>query len=78
MDPATAFQLACGAIQLVDLGLKATRTCREIHKNGSSLTTKNEQIEHEARQLKKILSELSSKLAAHDDKTGLTSDQRQL
>lgn len=37
MDPATAFQIACGAIQLVGVGIKITRTFKELAKSGSTL-----------------------------------------
>lgn len=35
MDPVTAFSLAAGVIQVIDLSSKALSKCREIHKDGS-------------------------------------------
>ena len=35
MDPVTAFSLAAGVLQVVDLSLKALSTCKEIYKDGS-------------------------------------------
>ena len=36
MDPLTAFSLACGVIQVIDVSAKTLTTCREIYKKGSS------------------------------------------
>lgn len=35
MDPVTAFSLAAGVLQVLDLSLQALGKCREIHKDGS-------------------------------------------
>ncbi|KAI4186918.1 MAG: hypothetical protein LQ348_004157, partial [Seirophora lacunosa] len=35
MDPLTAFSLAAGILQVVDVSFRAVRICRELHKNGS-------------------------------------------
>ena len=35
MDPATAFSLACGVIQVVDFSIKVLDKCKEIYDNGS-------------------------------------------
>ena len=35
MDPVTAFSLAAGVLQVLDLSLKALGKCREIYKDGS-------------------------------------------
>ena len=35
MDPVTAFGLATGVLQVVDLSLKALSTCKEIYADGS-------------------------------------------
>ena len=35
MDPVTAFGLAAGVLQVVDLSLKALSTCKEIYADGS-------------------------------------------
>ena len=35
MDPATAFGIAAGIIQIVDVSFKALATCRELYKDGS-------------------------------------------
>ena len=36
MDPVTAFDLAAGILQMVDVSFKALSTCREIYIEGSS------------------------------------------
>lgn len=43
MDPVTAFSLAAGVLQVVDLSLKALSTCKEIYTDGS--LAKNREIE---------------------------------
>lgn len=79
MDPATAFQLACGAIQLIDFGLKTTKTFHEIYKNDSSLSDRNEHLQQEAQRLQNHVSALSSKLNASSQITnGLSPDQKRL
>lgn len=35
MDPVTAFSLAAGVLQVVDLSIQALSTCKEIYKDGS-------------------------------------------
>ncbi len=35
MDPATAFGIAAGVLQVVHLSFKAFETCRELYKDGS-------------------------------------------
>ncbi|KAL8838532.1 MAG: hypothetical protein Q9170_002112 [Blastenia crenularia] len=35
MDPVTAFSLAAGVLQVIDVGFKAVKTCREFYKDGS-------------------------------------------
>ncbi|KAL9593216.1 MAG: hypothetical protein Q9219_007641 [cf. Caloplaca sp. 3 TL-2023] len=35
MDPVTAFSLAAGVLQVVDVGFKAIKICRELYKSGS-------------------------------------------
>lgn len=35
MDPATAFSIAAGVLQVVHLSFKAFATCRELYKDGS-------------------------------------------
>lgn len=35
MDPVTAFSLAAGVLQVLDLSLKALSKCKEIYKDGS-------------------------------------------
>ena len=35
MDPVTAFSLAAGVLQVIDLGLKASLMCKEIYTDGS-------------------------------------------
>lgn len=35
MDPAKAFGIAAGVIQVVDVSFKALATCRELYRDGS-------------------------------------------
>lgn len=35
MDPVTAFSLAAGVLQVVDLSFKALARCQELYKDGS-------------------------------------------
>lgn len=44
MDPATAFQLACGTIQLIEFGIRTTKDLREIWKSTQSLTAEYERL----------------------------------
>lgn len=57
MDPLTAFSLACGIIQVVDFGSRAVKTCRELHKDGSS--SANEDLEEMAKHLTGLRTRLS-------------------
>lgn len=35
MDPVTAFSLAANVLQVIDISVKALKTCREVYKDGS-------------------------------------------
>lgn len=35
MEPLTAFSLAAGVLHVVEFGFRATKTCRELYKDGS-------------------------------------------
>ena len=56
MDPVTAFGLAAGILQVVDVSFKALSKCREIYKDGS--LAENRSIE----EVTKLLSETTTRL----------------
>lgn len=62
MEATTAFQLACGVIQLIDFGFVAVKTYRQISKNVSSLSTSNEQIDEQAELVNKTASDVDKHL----------------
>ena len=70
MDPATAFQLAVGVVQLIDTGIAIGRAFREIYKSNSSLTRHYERLENEILLLNTVnsnlVAEMSSKSAGGD------------
>lgn len=79
MDPATAFQIACGAFQLVGVAIKAISTGHEIYENTTSLSRDNERVERETKLLDRAVSSLKGGLVtlrSLDRK--LTKDQQRL
>lgn len=79
MDPATAFQLACGAITLVDFGIRTARDLYEIWESSASMTADNVRLEQETLRLEHANTRLKTHLSnvqGVDQK--LTLNQRQL
>lgn len=60
MDPASAFALACGIVQLVDTGISAAKLCHQIHENESSLPLHHQRIEYEAESLRNATASLTA------------------
>ena len=79
MDPATAFQLTCGAIQLIEFGIRTSNTFREIYKHRSSLSTDNERLEEETQRLSELTCALSMKLSqSSTNENPLKPDEKRL
>lgn len=78
MDPVTAFQVSCGVIQLVGLGVKVVSTCKEISENASSLSPTNNELSHDAYSLNAMTQRLSEQLRTATSVQGLTKDELQL
>ena len=79
MDPATAFQVACGAVQLLEVGLKTIRSLQEIYKSERSLSTANEELFEQASWLQQSYSSTTARLASIEQGSlKLTEDQERL
>lgn len=79
MDPASTFQVAIGAAQLVELGVKIAKELHEIWKSGSSLTAENAALDRDTTHL----NHTNSILKAHLNKlqtsgVDLTENQKQV
>ncbi|KAL9110593.1 MAG: hypothetical protein Q9227_004951 [Pyrenula ochraceoflavens] len=77
MDPVTAFSLACGVVQLIDFGIKTTKTFHDIYKSKNAQTLEHQQLEREMQMLDASLASVTSRLdtKAQD---ALTPDQARL
>ena len=64
MDPATAFQLTCGVIQLIGFGIKTAKACHEIHKSKNALTLEYENLDRETRLLRTTSTSIIDRLNA--------------
>ena len=79
MDPATAFQIGCGCVQLIEVGLKTAKELREIYKSSKSLTAETQQLQDETDTLRQTHKELNDYLnLIAVGKVGLTPQQQQL
>ena len=74
MDPATAFSVACGVIQLIDFGIKTTKAFHEIYGSKNSLTAANEKLDHETQLLDTTSQSVTSRLESLAN-SQLTPDQ---
>ncbi|KAI9652360.1 MAG: hypothetical protein M1831_006838 [Alyxoria varia] len=52
MDPATAFQVACGVLQLIEFGVDTAKLFQQIYTSKSSLTAETQRIDYETQLLK--------------------------
>ena len=80
MDPATVFQIACGAFQLVDICYKGAKTIRELHQSRSGLTRENERIKRATQDLDQASSSVKNGILSLRslDTNSLTRDERRL
>ena len=62
MDPATAFQVFCGAIQLIQFGIGTTKAFQDIYRSKNALTSEYNQLSHEMTSLRTTSSQISSRL----------------
>ena len=62
MDPATAFQLCCGVVQLIEVGIKTARNVREIWKNSSSIPVELDVLDKETGHLQRNVHSLEDHL----------------
>ena len=62
MDPATAFQLVCGALQLVEFGVGTAKAFHDIYKSKEALTSENERLDQQTQLLRTVSSQISSRL----------------
>ena len=51
MDPATIFQVVCGAIQLIQLGINAAKAFNEIYNSKDALTADSAQLDRDTEAL---------------------------
>ena len=79
MDPATAFQLACGVLQLVEVGIRVSRNTREIWKSGSSIPVELDMLDDDTGRLEKHICSIESQLTTLKAVDGnLARDQQRL
>ena len=62
MDPATAFQLVCGALQLIEFGVSTAGALRDISKSSNALTPGIEQLDRDAQKLREASRQIASPL----------------
>ena len=62
MDPATTFQVVCGAIQLIELGIGAAKAFHEIYTSKDALTADNARLDRDTEALRIASSQISSQL----------------
>ena len=79
MDPATAFSVACGVIQILQFGMSTAKTVHEIYKNRSALDSKTASLDNETSRLRGATSTLTThleniKAVEHE----LSKDQKEL
>ncbi|KAI9669995.1 MAG: hypothetical protein M1831_007031 [Alyxoria varia] len=77
MDPATAFSIAVGAIQLADYGIRVGRTCYEILRNSSGLSTDQNRIDEDAEHLQTLTTDLGNRLKTAPSPPGAGNTQEQ-
>ncbi|KAI9671123.1 MAG: hypothetical protein M1831_005209 [Alyxoria varia] len=79
MDPATAFAVACGTIQIIDFGFKVVKNYREISHSITSSTLVNERIDNDNELLAKTADGVKKRLlVVSSTGTTLTGDKRHL
>lgn len=71
-DPVSAFSLAAGTIQVVDVSFRAVSACREIYKNGSLAQYRDsqevtQQLLETTRNLEKSYTNVSTSAAKHSN-----------
>ena len=62
MDPATNFQIVCGALQLIQFGIDSAKTCREIYQSGNALPVETGELDILTQRLRTSSSQVSSRL----------------
>lgn len=79
MDPATAFQIACGAFQLTQTAIKTISAGYETYQNASHLSQHNERVERETGFLDRAISSVKDGLGTlHSLHGRLTQEQQRL
>ena len=58
MDPITAFSVACGAIQVIDFGIRTASEVYEVTKSAQGLSKKNARLQEQARSLDAMIQAL--------------------
>ena len=77
MDPATAFSVVCGSLQIVEQGIKAVQVVREIHKSKDGLSEEYDMIASYAEALSTSYSQISAQLQS-TNQTGLNTEKAHL
>ncbi|KAL9060577.1 MAG: hypothetical protein Q9162_000528 [Coniocarpon cinnabarinum] len=80
MDPATAFQIACGAFQLADLCCRTAQTGYEIYKSADGLTHDKSRTEQAAAHIASVAASVELRLDTFQtpDSAPLSLDQQRL
>ena len=76
MDPASAFAVACGAVQLTGVCLKAAKACRQILKNKRGTTNENEVLAVYVEQISPVAATVDNSLKSAGSK--ISEDQQRL
>ena len=78
MDPATAFSIACGVVQLIEFGLSTAASFQEIYKSNTALTFEIDNLNSKTTSLDTAISSLSTRLSDTATTKSLSRDQKQL
>ena len=62
MDPATAFSIACGIVNLIQFGIEVGKEGYEIYGSPSALTARHEHLDRSAHELQGLCGQLQSRL----------------
>ena len=62
MDPGTAFQLVCGAIQLIDFGISTAKAFHDIYKSKDALASENDRLDQETQKLRAASTQITARL----------------
>ena len=78
MDPATAFQVSCGIVQLVQIGISTVKTFRDIYNSKSKQGSDYERLQSEVEALQNAAAGLGAHFNEQQANVQLADDQKRL